>query len=534
MKYAIPDIIKKYEKAATVKMTWDNVYRDVFDYTMPMRNGYGKVAHGGKDSGNYQDNRGHLYTSTGEQSANEFVNTMQELLCPPMAKWIDLEAGYKFDVDQRKAVNDELSKLSDIANEHKNNSNFDMAFSEFCYDVFAGTGCMLILPGDEYNPLVFKAIPLKEYCVEEGPDGVVCAVYRKYSMTREQIGAQWKELEKKKYGKEAKEKDVELLEITYKDQAADKYIYQVIDYKSQEVLVDREHRTNPFIVLRWNKCASEPYGRGVGIAALNDLKTLNLVKEYSLRNLAYNLPPLLVKEDAMLDVDNLELTPYSLNVVPDTQNSIVPLSIETNHNIEAFKLQELQMDIKRTCYANTLPNEGNRQLTATEVNQRMIELRKNLNSVFGRLISEFQIPLVRRVFDILISMKKISDQFNLDDINGLVFRVKINSPISRQLKAQEAQSIAMSAQMLLQLDQSGQALMTMMKVNEAAAYMLELMGVPARFISTPEEATAKQEEMAQAQQAAAQEAQAGAVEAENAMSMGKAEAEVYKEKAKQV
>ena len=59
---------------------------------------------------------------------------------------------------------------------------FDTAFSEFCFDLFAGTACMLILPGSVTQPLVFKAIPLKDYCIEEGPNGEVFAVYRHYSL----------------------------------------------------------------------------------------------------------------------------------------------------------------------------------------------------------------------------------------------------------------------------------------------------------------------------------------------------------------
>lgn len=532
MKYDSKQLVKKYENANTIKSTWDTQYRSVFEYCMPARDGYQKAQGSEKIDPNFQDRRANLYSSTGEQCANEFVNTMQEVLCPPQAKWIDLEAGYKFKEEDRKEVNKELSKLADVANEYKNCSNFDMAFSEFCYDVFAGTGCLSVLAGTPYNSLQFRAIPLREYCIEEGGNGEVVAVYRKYAMTKEQIGSQWRELSKKNWTKEDKEKDIELLECTYYDYDSDEWIYEVINFSAQETLVNKRFKTSPFIVLRWNKCAGEPYGRGVGLTALNDIKTLNLIKEYSLRNLAFNIPPLLVKEDAMLDVEGLELTPFSLNVVPDTQNSIVPLQINTNQNVEQFKVQELQMDIKRATYANTLPNEGNRQLTATEVNARAIELRKNLNGVFGRILSEFQIPLVRRIIDVLISIKKISDQFEVRNINGFIYRVKINSPISRQLKAQEAQSIATSAQMLIALDPSGQALMSILKVPEAASYMLELLGVPGKFINQPEEIKAEQQKMAESQAIAQQNAIKMDVEAENAKAMGKAQAEVAKENAR--
>lgn len=532
MIYNSLELCGRYEKANSIKTTWDTQYRQVFEYCMPARDGYAKATGSEKIDPNFQDRRANLYSSAGEQAANEFVNTMQEVLCPPQANWIDLEAGYKFKAEDRADINMELSKLAELANEYKNCSTFDMAFSEFCYDLFAGTACMSIMAGTPYNPLVFKAIPIREYCVEEGADGTVHSVYRKFTMTREQIGYMWRELAKKQFSKTDKEKDIELLECTYYDQDLDEYVYEVINYAAKETMLSKRFKSNPFIVLRWNKCAGEAYGRGCGLTALNDIKTLNLIKEYGLRALAFNLPPLLVQEDAMLDVESLELTPFSLNVVPDTKTSIVPLALgQTNPNIEQYKVQELQMEIKKNTYGNTLPNEGNRQLTATEINARQLEMRKSLSSVFGRLISEGQIPMVRRIFDVLISTKKVSEEFDLTKINGIIYKVKINSPIIRQLKGQEAQAIAMSAQMLVQLDPTGQALATMMKVNEAAAHMLELMGVPLKFIMQPNESKAKEEQMAQAQAQAQQAAVATDVEAQNAMAMGKANANVAEKQA---
>ena len=85
-----------------------------------------------------------------------------------------------------------------------------------------------------------------------------------------------------------------------------------------------------------------------------------------------------------------------------------------------------------------------------------MELRRNLNSVFGRLI-RFQTGLVQRILDVLISTNVIppaengGSGFDITQIDKLIFRVKVNSPISRQIKAQEAQSIILAVQMLSQL-----------------------------------------------------------------------------------
>jgi hypothetical protein len=534
MKYNTDQIIKRYHTAQNIKYSWDNKYKEVFEYCIPARDGYQKAMAGEQIDPSFQDRREHLYSSIGEQSASEFVNTMQEVLCPPQQSWIDLEAGYLFPEDEREDVNTELAKLCTLANEFKNISNFDTAFSEFCYDAFAGTACMSVLPGDtEYDPIIFRAIPLREYCIEEGANGDVRWVFRRYELKKELVKEQWRELKNMEVTADDACKEMFIIECTYYDASIGRWIYKVIDEKSKEELLSREYETSPFIVLRWNKCAGEPYGRGVGITALNDLKTLNLIKEFGLRSLAYNLPPLMVQEDAMLDVDGLEMTPLSLNVVPNTQTSIVPLAITpTNPNIEQYKVQELQMDIKRNTFGNTLPNEGNKQLTATEVNYRRMELQRALNSVFGRLIGEFQLPLVRRIFDILKETKRIKRDFSVLDINGLIYKVKVNTPISRALQVNEAQAIMGGVQYLIQLDPTGETLYKLLKVNKLGIHLLATMGLSSEYINTLKEVEQAEMEQVQAQQAMQQQQAQMQVQTKNAEAMGKAEAEIIKEGAR--
>lgn len=530
-KLTAAQITTKYLAAYSIKSSWDTEYRDIFEYCMPARDGYDKAIGPEKITPDFQDRRENLYSSVGEQAANDFVNTLQESMCPPQSNWIALMAGSRIADNKKDKLNAELDTLSDIANEYKNNSTFDMAFSEFCYDLFAGTACLLILPGTPLQPISFKAIPLREYCIEEGKNGEVRGVYRKYTIKRELLPYQWTELKKMVIPEKDAERDITLIESTYYDYDLNVYHYQVIDEAEKKELLHREQQTNPFTVLRWNKCAGEPYGRGVGLTALADIKTLNLVKYYGLRNFAFNTPPLLVQEDAMLDVDGLELTPWSLNVVPDTKSSIVPLQINTDHDIESFKTQELTMDIKRNTYGFTLPNEGGRELTATEVRARQMEMRKSLNSVHGRLISEFQIPAVRRVFDVLKDTKIISDKFDISKINGLLYKVKIITPLSRIIMHGEAQAILAAVGTLVQFDPTGQTLASAVKLNDLMAHYLDLAGVPARFINTPDETAKVQKQQAQGQQAALNADANRDVDATNAISMGKAEAEIVKSEA---
>ena len=499
MRLNAEELIKRQGKAETIKTSWDNEYKEVFQYCMPSRDNFHKAD---KD-GNYQDARENLYTSIGEQSANDFVNTMQEVLAPPMSAWISLEAGMMIDKKKHDEVNKQLAELCDFANEYKNNSSFDIAFSEFCYDIFAGTGCLLVLPHTPKNPISFKAIPLKEYCIEEGINGEVRGVYRSYSMKREFIFVQWKEIKKESIAEQKDDKEIDLLESVYYDYDLEMYHYQVIDKKSKRELLHREYTTNPFIVLRWNKKAGEPYGRGVGTTAINDIKTLNLIKFYSMRNFAYQLPILLAQESDIIDYDNFDPTPLTLNIVPDTKTSIMPLDISPKYDAESYKSTELAMDIKKNTYSGTLPNEGNRELTATEVRARLAELRKTLSSVFGRLITEFQIPITRRIFDILMDTKvlgkEISEGFDLGMIDGLRWKVNVVTPIGKIVRYEEAQTLLNTAMQMVQFDETGGLMKMALKFNEYIYEYLKLTGIPLDLINTVEEMEKQQQQEAQAQ-----------------------------------
>ena len=524
MKLTPENIQQRYTKANSVKSTWDTQYEEIFDYCMPSRNLFDKVSD--KPDGGFQDRRENLYSSVGEQSANEYVNTLQEVLAPPMTPWISVKAGSQFKDETRESVDKELEKLTDIANEYKNNSSFDVAFSEFCYDLFVGTACMLILPGRPRKPLSCKSVPLKEYCIEEGVDGEVRGVYRKYSMKRELLGAQWKELQGKKLADAEKDKDIAIIESTFYDYDLNVYHYQVIDSGEGTELLSREYKTNPFIVLRWNKCAGEPYGRGVGMTAINDIKTLNLIKYYSLRGFAYQLPILLAQEDAMLDVDNFDPTPLTLNIVPDTKNSIVPLDIAPKYEQESYKTAELTMDIKKNTYSSTLPADVGKNMTATEIRERIANLRKSLNSVAGRLISEGVVPITIRIMDVLGSAgffgQDFIDRFNVNDINGLIYKVNVVTPIGKIIKYADAQTMLAAASKLIEIDPTGQALEEYIKTAEMIPDYLELSGLPLKYINNTADIKAHRQQVAEGQQAAMEQQMSMEVQADNQKSMGKA------------
>ena len=47
-------------------------------------------------------------------------------------------------------------------------TNFDLAIGEFLLDLAVGTACMLVLPGDDEEPIKFIPVPQYLIAFEEG------------------------------------------------------------------------------------------------------------------------------------------------------------------------------------------------------------------------------------------------------------------------------------------------------------------------------------------------------------------------------
>jgi len=471
----IEQILKKYEKAKGIKNSWDIHYDRVFDYTMPSRNDI----YTRNTDGSYEERREYLFTSVGEQSADEFVNRLQGDIFPIGFDWISLKAGVNTSKAEIDSLNKRLKAVTDIANKYKNISNFDTAISEFFYDLVAGTSVLMVLEGNKDKPLNFVAVPIKEFCIDEDGKGSVGYLWRSYKLKGRDIKSKWIEAENQEY---EDDKEYDLLESVYKYK--DKWIFCVIEQSEKKKIIQRESKESPILCMRWTKASGEVYGRGVGMKALRDLKTLNKVMENSLIAQGFTLPMFLAQQDGMLDVDNIVIEPGAVIPVPSTATgnpSITPLQINTNHDISTYKTEEIAMGIKKTMMASTLPGELKSNMTATEVMQRQQDLMINLGSTYGRLYSEIYEPLVKRIIEILLRRELIGD-FDLNTVNGLDITVDINTPIALGQKQQQNIAMIRTIEMFMGLDPTGAMLQAIINVPSTAKRLTEQSGFPADLI----------------------------------------------------
>jgi hypothetical protein len=523
MKKTPEELIKKQGEAEGEHSRFRQMYDDVYKFGMPGR--YNAIT---EVDTNGQKNREVLFSSVLEQACDEFVQRFQSLVCPVNSNWIDFEAGYMYQKDNSntETVNKELSKVADVLNVFKATSNYDTAFTEASYDLIPGTACLCLLEGTPDNPFRFSAIPFVDLYMCEGLSGDIDTYFRKMKIKNYLVKQQWKDA-KFEYEDKKDDECADLIECTYYDYDIKQWHYVVIDVSKKKFIIERIYKCSPFIDLRWAKCAGETYGRGPGLKVIADFKTLNRIKEYSLRALAFTVPTFTVSTDNGFDPSKTKLLPGALNPVPTnaTNNpTIAPLQINPMPELRNYNAEQLEMDIKRAMFASTIPNDPSRELTATEVARRVQELDNSLNNSFGRLL-EFLYRLSQRMVEVAQRFGYLQDDLDVRSFNGYGFKVKVNTQLANQQSKQEVSDMLQSLQIMAQFDPEMSYTSKVLNMNEMIPYVLDRMGVPNKFIRTPEEIEALEQQEGQAiAQAQANAAQMD-VDVANAKEQGKVNAQ---------
>ena len=195
-----------------------------------------------------------VFDSTAINSTQRFANRLQSGIFPPQRKWCRLEAGPDTPEDRRAQALAILDSYNDKMFTVIKQSNFDIAIGEFLLDLAVGTAGMLVLPGDDVQPINFIPVPMFLISYEEGANGQVDKIYRRMRMKAEAVKLQWRDA---KFSEVVQERidskptdEIELLEATVYDNDRGDWCYHVIDKISKEEVVYRRMNSSPWVISR--------------------------------------------------------------------------------------------------------------------------------------------------------------------------------------------------------------------------------------------------------------------------------------------
>jgi hypothetical protein len=489
-------LLERAQKAFNVRDANRNLFDDCYELYSPYRNTLSK-------QGMSHNTPTRQYDSTGQISAQNFINTIQSNFTPPFTKWASLEPGEGWPEEKKQEVQIGLDVITDIIFAYLNASNFASAVTEMYFEWGIGTGCLWLYEGDRINPFNFVCTPISQIGIDEGANGSVDFRVRKHNMKGNLIKVTWPKAEiPNKIAADIKqnpEKEICLHEVFYYDYEEFKHRYDVII--EDDCIYYEEMEEEMVFTPRWLKIPGNPYGVGPFILSLADTKTINKLKEYLLRTSALDVAGVYtITSDGALNPNTINIAPNTF--IPVERNNgengptIQRLDTSTNFQLQEYMMNDLKDSIRKTLLDNRLPAETPQPKTAFEIALRMREFQINIGSAYGRGMFELIQPMFKRMIGILARQGLINinkDEFKLDNLYS---KVKITSPIAQTQQAEEVQKVMQNYQMIQAINP--ELALTSYEVEKFPQWLNEMTGAPAKLLRLPAAAEQMQKAMAQA------------------------------------
>ena len=496
--------LKKFKEAEHIFDHWKDKYEEAYEYTMPQRESFYEETIGERRTDK-------IFDETAVVGIQEFASRLQAGIVPTFGRWASLQSGTEIPDDAKPEVNEQLDIITEYVFEVLGGSNFNQEVHEAFMDLAIGTAVLLVEEGDSLNPVNFQAVPLPRVVLNNGPDQKIDQVFRTRTMRRDRVmitypKAEMSEemLKKLEENPSDKVKIVEGVFKLYDKPNEERFKYCVVCMNDKEMIYETELSgvgSNPYIVFRWNKASGEVYGRGPVFNAMSAIKTTNLTIELILENAQMNISGIYqIEDDGVINPDNIQLVPGTIIPVAPGSRGLQPINGAGRFDVAQLVLDDMRSNIRKALYMETLGPTKGTPMSATEVAERMADLSRQIGSSFGRLQSEFIMPLIRRVIYIL----KKQGRIELPSLNNKEIKIIPESPLSR---AQNEQDIADVNRFNATLGQTfgPQVLNLIVKQEEVARYLAEKMNLPEKIIRD----AAEQQQVMQQMQQVMQQQQGG-------------------------
>jgi len=228
-----------------------------------------------------------------------------------------------------------------------------------------------------------------------------------------------------------------------------------VHYDKKKVVFESGYEEFPAVCDRWTRCHGEPYGRGLGEIALNALITINASYKLDLESAALSSKPALAqRHDAVIGAKRF--SPWGVTVVrvahgESVQNAIAPINTLGDYKFGQIKEEELRKMVRRIFYADALEQlmalEGQQEMRVYVFQQKQNIVQKMLGPTYGRWQSDFGIPYVARLFNMMYRKKQFSPPPDIILQYGGQPQARFDSPLARAQRMEEIDSMnqAMSA-----------------------------------------------------------------------------------------
>jgi hypothetical protein len=266
------------------------------------------------------------------------------------------------------------------------------------------------------------------------------------------------------------------------------------------LLVDRPTEICDFSSSFWTRKPGSTYGIGVGVKALPELNQLNALRYYSTFGLMFRAAPIwLANENHMLDYDKLSMRPMEIIPVQNTGRdnpTLTPLTVGDDPNVAQWNQTQMEMNIKSVMLSDTIPNQTNKQMTATEIAER----RNRLNVTNNNMVAVAQKMLEDDVRWLLYKFKEIEGFYPEEfPVEQYADGIRVTLASTEVKDTEQIQAIATMVDMFNAATPDGTLTMTALNQAKYANKVAELLRVNTDLILPETQINANIEAKANAQ-----------------------------------
>ncbi len=358
------------------------------------------------------------YDSTPQRAASIMVTSFQGMLISPSSRWFRLYptntqyADVPYVADYLELVEQEVYNVF-------TKSNFYEAVNEYILDaVVLGTACLLTEEIDVDGTLHFSARHMREIAISE-TYGTVDTVTRDFWMQGREIENTWEDLPDH-LASRIEQNPYEQFQIIHMVAPTGDFQFDVestkefasiyfVPSENNHILEQGGFYEIPYQVWRWRKNSGELYGRSPASDAMNDVKRLDIIaKSLATLDQAIGQPPMNSPE-YLRGKGGTKTTPGYSNYYKESglKSELIDLSRGHGPVREEYELmKDAVLQDFMVPFFLTFSN-AQREMTATEVSERMSEKAAILSNVVGRLYQEGVNPIINRVIRTLERSNKL-------------------------------------------------------------------------------------------------------------------------------
>ena len=396
-----------------------------------------------------------IYNTAPIDAVNTCIHGIAGYLLSPSIRWFKyIVHGKNFEKgDQLSGAEDWLEDVTDIQYMLYGNSRFYANTQDALKDSLI-TGTSYEMQTDalaDKKKIIFDCFSPFECYIAENSTGEVDTFFREYTMTARQAYDRFGEKLPQEIKRFLEELENPYTECTFvhaifprKDHvpgvaAATKKKYASVHYSSiGDTIIDESGFDEfPLAIHRWRKVSGTPYGVGLAMDYLPEIKRLNdLQKQYNIA-VQFQASPMLQAPEQLRN--RYIYRPGVVNYAPSNAGKPEVVTNQLNIQYLGAQITELEQKLQRLLYAdlfNVLMRQE-RQRTAYEVEELKGEGLILLSAIIGNMQNEKLVPLVLRTFHIMyktgllppppVELLKASSNGQID--------IELDGPLAQRMKA---------------------------------------------------------------------------------------------------